>query len=132
MLIDLAEHENEGFIPLKDISERQNISKKYLEQIIPVLNREGILRRTRGPQGGYKLAVTPDRLTVGTILRATEGSLSPVDCVDQDEAVCVRRIDCPTFPIWRGLAKVINEYLDHITLQDILDQQQEKSNDYVI
>ncbi len=132
MLIDLAEHENEGFIPLKDISERQNISKKYLEQIIPVLNREGILRRTRGPQGGYKLAVTPDRLTVGAILRATEGSLSPVDCVDQDEAVCVRRIDCPTFPIWRGLAKVINEYLDHITLQDILDQQQEKSNDYVI
>ena len=132
MLIDLAEHENEGFIPLKDISERQNISKKYLEQIIPVLNREGILRRTRGPQGGYKLAVTPDRLTVGAILRATEGSLSPVDCVDQDEAVCVRRIDCPTFPIWRGLDKVINEYLDHITLQDILDQQQEKSNDYVI
>ncbi|MBQ3927553.1 MAG: Rrf2 family transcriptional regulator [Clostridia bacterium] len=132
MLIDLAEHENEGFIPLKDISERQNISKKYLEQIIPVLNREGILRRTRGPQGGYKLAVTPDRLTVGAILRATEGSLSPVDCVDQDEAVCVRRVDCPTFPIWRGLAKVINEYLDHITLQDILDQQQEKSNDYVI
>ena len=132
MLIDLAEHENEGFIPLKDISERQNISKKYLEQIIPVLNREGILRRTRGPQGGYKLAVTPDRLTVGAILRATEGSLSPVDCVDQDEAVCVKRIDCPTFPIWRGLAKVINEYLNHITLQDILDQQQEKSNDYVI
>ena len=132
MLIDLAEHENEGFIPLKDISERQNVSKKYLEQIIPVLNREGILRRTRGPQGGYKLAVTPDRLTVGAILRATEGSLSPVDCVDQDEAVCVRRVDCPTFPIWRGLAKVINEYLDHITLQDILDQQQEKSNDYVI
>lgn len=133
MLIDLAEHQGEGFVPLKDIAERQGISKKYLEQIIPLFNRADLLRTTRGAQGGYMLARLPHQYTVGEVLRLTEGSLSPVDCVDQDPVVCGRSVDCATLPIWRGLSKVINEYLDGITLQDILDQQRERyANDYVI
>lgn len=133
MLLDLAEHENCGFVALKDIAQRQNISKKYLEQIIPVLNRSDILRTNRGSQGGYMLAKTPDKYTVGEILRLTEGSLAPVACLDQDPIECERSSTCATLPVWQGLNRVINEYLDGITLQDILDQQSERySNDYMI
>ena len=123
MLIDLAEHRDQGYVSLKEISQRQNISKKYLEQIIPIFNKTDVLRANRGSQGGYMLAKAPDQYTVGEIIRLTEGSLSPVDCVDQDPAECSRSAFCPTLPIWQGLSKLINEYLDGITLQDILDQQ---------
>ena len=133
MLLDLAEHESGGYIALKDIAERQNISKKYLEQIIPIFNKSDILKTTRGSQGGYMLAKSPEKYTVGEILRLTEGSLSPVDCVDQDPIDCERSGECATLPVWQGLARVINEYLDSITLQDILDKQREKyANDYMI
>lgn len=133
MLLDLAEHQNSGYIALKDIAERQNISKKYLEQIVPLLNKTDILKANRGFQGGYMLAKSPDKYTVGDILRITEGSLSPVACLEQKPIQCERSADCPTLQIWQGLERVINEYLDSITLQDILDQQREKySNDYVI
>lgn len=133
MLIDLAEHEGDGFIALKDIAERQNISKKYLEQIVPILSRSGILRTNRGSQGGYALAKEPEHVTVGEILRLTEGSLSPVVCLDGDPAQCLRSADCPTLPVWQGLNRVINEYLDGITLRSILDSQRERYiNDYSI
>ena len=133
MMIDLAEHQNCGFIALKDIAERQGISKKYLEQIVPVFNKSGILKTNRGFQGGYQLNRTPEQYTVGEILRLTEGSLAPVACLNQDPVGCERSADCATLPIWQGLEKVINEYLDGITLQDILDQQRERyANDYVI
>lgn len=133
MLVDLAEHRDDGFIALKDIAKRQNVSKKYLEQIVPIFNKSDILKANRGYQGGYMLAKLPKDYTVGQILRLTEGSLSPVSCVDQDPVECDRSEDCATLPIWRGLSKVINEYLDSITLQDILDQQRERyANDYVI
>ena len=133
MLIDLAEHSNDGFIALKDIAERQGISKKYLEQIVPILNRSDILQTNRGFQGGYKLAQAPEKYTIGTILRLTEGSLAPVACLDQNPIQCERSNGCVTLPIWQGLNKVINDYLDNITLQDILDQQKELySNDYMI
>lgn len=133
MMLDLAEHQNGEFISLKDIAARQGISKKYLEQIIPIFNKSNILRANRGSQGGYMLARTPDKYTVGEILRLTEGSLSPVDCVDQDPVECKRSADCGTLLVWRGLAKVINEYLDGITLQDILDQQHERdAYNYII
>ena len=133
MLVDLAEHRDCGFIPLKDIAERQDISKKYLEQIIPIFNRSGILKTGRGAQGGYSLAVAPDRLTVGEILRITEGSLAPVDCAAQDVPSCARSAACPTLPVWQGLTRVINEYLDGITLQDLADQQRARyANDYMI
>lgn len=133
MLLDLAEHKDNGFIALKDISVRQNISKKYLEQIVPILNKTDVLQTNRGFQGGYKLAKTPDKYTVGEILRMTEGSLSPVTCLDQEPNQCDRSGECLTLPVWQGLSKVINEYLDGITLQDILDQQRERyANNYTI
>ncbi len=133
MLLDLAEHSSSGFIALKDIAQRQGISKKYLEQIVPILNKTNILKTNRGFQGGYMLAKSPDKYTVGEILRLTEGSLSPVACLDQDPIQCERSRECPTLPIWKGLNKVINDYLDSITLQDVLDKQKERyANDYVI
>ena len=133
MLIDLAEHQNNEYIALKDIAARQNISKKYLEQIIPILNRADILIANRGFQGGYKLAKAPDKYTVGDILRLTEGSLSPVPCIDQNPINCSKSEDCPTLPIWKGLKKVICDYLDGITLQDIIDEHMTRSADnYVI
>ncbi len=133
MMIDLAEHQGDGYVALKDIAERQEISKKYLEQIVPILNRSDILKTNRGYQGGYRLAKAPKDYTVGMILRLTEGSLAPVACAQQDPVECPRSSECVTLPIWRGLSRVINEYLDGITLQDILDKQREMySNDYVI
>lgn len=124
MLLDLAEHQNEGFIALKDIAARQQISKKYLEQIVAILNKTDILQTNRGFQGGYKLAKPPQQYTVGDILRLTEGSLSPVSCLDLGPAHCPRHAFCATLPIWQGLEDVINHYLDNVTLQDILEQQQ--------
>ncbi len=133
MLLDLAEHQNDGFIALKDIAERQGISKKYLEQIIPILNKSDILNANRGYQGGYRLAKTPDKYSVGTILRLTEGSIAPVSCLDYEPMQCERCDDCLTLPVWKGLNKVISDYLDNITLQDILDNNREMiANDYVI
>lgn len=132
MLIDLAEQQNTGFVPLKDIAERQHISKKYLEQIIPLFNRSDMLLTNRGAQGGYMLARQPAQYTVGEILRLTEGTLVPVACA-QNPAQCDRSADCATLPVWQGLSRVINEYLDGITLQDILDQHRERAiDDYVI
>lgn len=133
LMLDLAEHQGNGFVALKDSAQRQDISKKYLEQIIPTLNRFDLLRTTRGYQGGYRLARNPEDYTLGDILRATEGTLAPVACLDAEQNTCARQADCATLPIWRGLDKVINEYLDGITLQDILDQQAaRRGNDYVI
>ena len=133
MLVDLAEHQSEGFVALKDIAGRQNISKKYLEQIVPVLNNSGFLQTNRGYQGGYRLSRTPDKYTVGDILRLTEGSLAPVACLENSPNLCERQNECATLHVWEGLYKVINEYLDGITLQDIIDRKAEMNgNDYVI
>ena len=133
MLVDLAEHQNDGYMALKDIAKRQGISKKYLEQIVPLLNKSDILRTNRGFNGGYRLAKSPDKYTVGDILRITEGSLSPVACLENDPIQCERSSQCVTLPVWKGLYRVINEYLDGITLQDMLDQQRELyANDYTI
>ena len=101
------------------------ISKKYLEQIVTLLNRTDVLRTNRGYQGGYMLAGQPRQYTVGQILRITEGNLCPVPCLEDDPNLCERGDFCKTLPTWRGLDKVINEYLDGITLQDILDGKQE-------
>ncbi len=133
MLLDLAAHREEGYIALKDIAERQDISKKYLEQIVPILNRSDLLRTNRGNQGGYMLVKDPSRYTVGEILRLTEGDLAPVACVGKNPEECKRSAECPTLPVWQGFYKVINEYFDGITLQDILDQQNARDIDnYVI
>lgn len=133
MMLDLAEHQGDGFVALKEIAKRQEISKKYLEQIIPLLNQSNILQTNRGYQGGYRLARTPDQYTVGEILRMTEGSLAPVACLEQTPNQCQRCGECATLSVWEGLERVINEYLDGITLQDILEQKRQGcSDDYVI
>lgn len=133
MMLDLAEHQGDGYIALKDIAERQNVSKKYLEQIVPILNKADILNTNRGYQGGYRLARTPDKYTVGDILRITEGSISPVACLDKNPVECERAAECATLPVWQGLYKVITDYLDGITLQDIIDKQHDRyCSDYVI
>lgn len=121
MLIDLAENGNSGYVALKDIAERQGISKKYLEQIVPILSRGKILKTTRGFQGGYMLSAPPENFTVGQILRLTEGSLAPVACAECPEE-CERSGVCKTLCIWQGLNRVINEYLDSITLKDAVNQ----------
>ena len=132
MLLDLAERQGSGPVTLKDIAERQEISKKYLEQIVPLLNKSGILQASRGFQGGYTLARTPDKYTAGEILRLTEGDLTPVPCT-VDASACPRSGDCSTLSLWQGLQKVINDYLDSITLQDLLDKKKENySYDYII
>ncbi len=133
MLVDLAEHKNDGFIALKDIAKRQNISKKYLEQIVSVFNKTSILKTNRGFQGGYKLAVPPEKCTVGEIIRLTEGTLSPLACIDGDEVNCERSGECSTLFVWQGLKDVVTDYLEGITLQDIVDKKHENyANDYVI
>lgn len=133
MLLDLAEHREEGYISLKDIAKRQEISKKYLEQIVPILNRSDLLRTNRGNQGGYMLVKPPSHYTVGDILRLTEGNLAPVSCVGENPEECSRSAECATLPVWQGLYNVITQYLDGITLQDILDQQEARGIDnYVI
>lgn len=124
LMLDLAEHQGDGYVALKDIAERQHISKKYLEQIVPMLNRTDILKTNRGYQGGYRLARKPSDYSVGAILRITEGNLAPVACVEQDVSECDRAVDCLTRPLWQGLNKVVNEYLDGISLQDLLDHHQ--------
>ncbi len=122
MLLDLAQHNTGEYIALKDIAERQNISKKYLEQIIPLLNNSDMLQRSRGYQGGYRLAKAPEKYTVGDILRVTEGDMAPVVCLEQSPNQCPRCESCITLPVWEGLQQAITGYLDGITLQDILDK----------
>ena len=118
-MIDLAQHNQDEFIPLKDISERQAISIKYLEQITSLLSKYGLLQSVRGPQGGYKLARPTNQYTVGEILRITEGDLAPVSCLEANATGCSRQSICATIKLWKGLGKVINAYLDGITLDQL-------------
>lgn len=120
MMLDLAENQGDGYVALKDIAERQSISKKYLEQIVPLLNKSGMLKTNRGYQGGYRLSKVPSDYTVGEILRVTEGSLSPVACIEYEVNECPKADSCPTLGIWKGLYDVVNEYLDGITLEDVI------------
>ena len=130
VMMDLAEHYQEGPVALKDISARQNISKKYLEQIVALLNRPEILKTIRGAQGGYMLAKSPDKYTVADVLRLSEGSLAPVQNLE-DPTDAAAASDAQLLPIWQGLYDVVNGYLEGITLQNILDRRME-SYDYSI
>ena len=133
VMIDIAVYSNGNYISLKDISARQEISVKYLEQVISLLNKAGFLHSLRGNNGGYKLAKAPDQYTVGDILRITEGSLAPVSCLEEGADPCDRSDTCATFALWQGLDRVISEYLDSVTLQDLLDQQKSLyANNYSI
>lgn len=133
LMLDLAMHNTGEPISLKDIARRQDISDKYLEQIISVLNKAGFVQSIRGAQGGYILRRKPEEYTVGMILRLTEGSLAPVACLDSDDAIpCDRENDCVTIMIWKKLNDAINDVVDNITLADMVDLQLQKSGDYVI
>lgn len=132
MLIDLALHQSDGFVALKDIAERQDISKKYLEQIVPLLNKSNLLKTNRGYQGGYMLSKPPEQYTVGEILRITEGNLCPVACLQYEVNDCPRAGECITLGVWQGLYKAITDYLDSVTLQDIIDTAPGKGDDFCI
>ena len=131
VMIDLAEHQADGFIPLKIIAERQEISEKYLESIIKLLVKAKLLNGVRGKGGGYKLTKAPEQYTVGSILRLTEDSMAPVSCLEQNAGACPRAAECRTLPLWQGLNKVINDYLDNVTLADLV-QSDTAGNDYII
>lgn len=126
LMVDLALHDNGKFIALKDVSARQKISIKYLEQIVTPLNRAGLLKSGRGAQGGYRLTKSTTDYTVGEILRAIEGSFAPISCLEDEENQCENYDTCATIEFWEGLYKVVNEYLDGTTLYDLVEIQKEK------
>lgn len=119
VLIDLAEHRSDGYIPLKVIAQRQEISEKYLESIIKLLVKAKLLKGLRGKGGGYQLTKEPKQYTVDAVLRLTEESLAPVACLEEGAAVCPRRTDCRTLSMWQGLDELIHGYLSGITLADL-------------
>lgn len=131
VMIDLAEHRGDGFIPLKTIAQRQDISEKYLESIIKLLVRSKLLSGVRGKGGGYRLTKAPDQYTVGDILRLTEESLAPVACLAAGADACPKAAVCRTLPLWEGLDQVIHGYLNSVTVAD-LTRRGDAGDDYVI
>lgn len=131
VMIDLAEHQADGFIPLKAIAQRQGISEKYLENIIKLLVKDKLLTGIRGKGGGYRLEKAPEEYTVGSILRITEDSMAPVACLEPGADVCTRAAECRTLPMWRGLDKLIRDYFENITLADLMHNEPGEY-DYVI
>lgn len=119
-LIDIGEREEQGFITLKEIADRQDISRKYLEQIVPILNQAGLLKANRGYKGGYRLGRPADEITVADVLKATEGALVTNPCLEKASGECVRIANCPSSKLWQGLEKVVNDYLESITLADLI------------
>lgn len=133
VMIELASHDPEKFIPLKQIAAEQNISEKYLEAIVKLLVKDGMIIGLRGKGGGYKLAKAPSSYSVGSILRLTEGSLAPVSCLECQPVSCPRAETCTTLPMWRELDSLINNYLDSLSLEDLIGQSQGcPGDDYII
>lgn len=126
LMLDLAIHNTGEYITIKSIAKRQEISEKYLEQIITLLSRAGYVRSTRGAQGGYRLSKEPREYTVGMILRLTEGSLAPVACLEDEENECTRASTCATIEVWEKLRDAINGVIDHITLADLVASNERK------
>lgn len=119
-LIDLAEHGGDGYIPMKEIANRQGISLKYLEQIVPALSKNGFIEGVHGKGGGYRLAKEPKEYKVGDVLRLTEGDLAPVTCLNCNAEKCDRADICPTLPMWTDFYNMVNNYFDGITLADLM------------
>ena len=131
VMIDLAEHQAERYVPLKEVAARQEISEKYLENILKVLVQNGFLEGLRGKGGGYRLTRSPDQYTVAEILLLTEGSLAPVSCLVPGASACERMVNCRTYGMWKGLNELISNYFGNITLADLALPDQ-AGNDYVI
>ena len=122
VMVDLAQHEGNEYISLKEISERQEVSMKYLEMIVGILGRSGFVLSLRGKNGGYKLAKTPADYAVGSILKLTEGSLAPVACLDGETNQRPSGEHSIGLPLWHRLDNIINDYLESITLQELIDR----------
>lgn len=132
-MIDLAEHDEGKYIALKEISKRQEISIKYLEQIVVLLSKAGYVKSVRGSQGGYRLAKSADQYTVGEILRLIEGPLAPVACLEDEHNQCERIGSCSTIKFWEGLYQVVNQYVDSVTLEDLVKEHRQNAGwDFVI
>lgn len=125
LMLDLAVHSTGEPVSLKDIARRQQISEKYLEQIISMLNKAGFVRSIRGAQGGYLLKKESSEYTVGEILRLTEGDLAPVDCVGKESGACGRKQECVTIRVWEQINQAVNQVIDNITLADMAEWQRE-------
>ncbi len=121
VMIDLAEHYNSGYIPMKDVATRQELSLKYIERIMPLLTKGKLVEGVHGKGGGYRLLKTPEDCTVGEILRLTEGDLAPVSCLECDSKPCERAGECKTLPMWTKAHTMINDYFDGIRLSDLMD-----------
>ena len=119
LMVELALSDRNTFVSLKDVAGKQDISIKYLEQIIPHLTRAGLVTSSRGPRGGYKLAHAPSAYTPGDIIRAIEGNLAPIACLECSPNACARADQCTTLKFWSGLHQSINAYLDSITLEEL-------------
>lgn len=128
LMIDLAKNYDGKYITLKEVSKRQEISIKYLEQITTQLCRAEYLISVRGPKGGYKLSKEPKNYTVGDILRVTEGSLAPIACLEDEKNSCTRCGVCATLEFWKGLYKVIEDYVNSVTLEDLIKNSDENLN----
>ena len=126
VMVDLAKLSDGGYVSLSDIAERENLSMKYLESIISILNKGGLLQSLRGKNGGYKLARSPEEYSINEILLLTEGTLAPVNCIMQEGVQCEKAATCSTLPLWAGLDKVIENYLKGITLEDIIEGNRKK------
>lgn len=120
VMVDMAQHGQNGYLPLKEIADRQEISEKYLESILIILVRHGLLTGVRGKGGGYRLTRKPEEYTVGDILRLTEGSLAPVACLEEGAVPCPRREKCATLPMWKRLDDLISRFFDGVTLADLM------------
>ena len=129
VMLDLAENQNEGYIPLKDIAKRQEISEKYLEAILPTLIKNNFLEGLRGRGGGYRLTREPESYTIGSILKLLEKSMAPVACLDGKNN-CERATECKTLPMWEKLYKMIDDYFEEITLADLCKDREQV--DFVI
>ena len=132
IMVDLAQQQSTEFIPLRDVSERQDISEKYAEMIVGLLSKTGFVFSSRGKGGGYKLARPPEAITVGAVLKAVEGSLAPVSCLEIPDNICPRADQCVTLPMWRELERRIDEYLESVTIADLSGQSKETGADYCI
>lgn len=130
MMIDMATHDDGNPIRIKDIAKRQQISDKYLEQIVSILQKAQFVKSIRGPMGGYLLTKKPEEYTAGMILRLIEGSLSPVACLVDDVNECIRQNECATLPLWKKLDEAISNVVDNVTIADLIDWQSQGS--YVI
>lgn len=132
MMLDMALHNTGEPVRIKDIAIRQEISDKYLEQIVSILNKAGFVKSIRGPQGGYKLTKAPEQYTVGMILRLTEGSLAPVSCLEDETNECERQDHCVTLLLWKKLDDAVKSIVDNTTLADLVDWHQNKIDNYII